>query len=485
MKKILLIVSLLLLGGLYNVNKAQCTFGNVGVKINSSYTDPVTQKCVINFDLYFDVDHNPGGKYFWIHIWPTSSYPNYSYPQSHPPTTSNVQGGNNALDNSIMTFGYFHQGSALDPQLSYSPDPGVPGFQTGYTLTEIQGSPDRYTAHGVTLILPQGCDISQSLTADLWESQSDHAQTVACFSKNQPFYVNDPTIVNGLLFCQLPRTYKFDITTLSTAPKTVNYEVRIDYNGDGIFNPVTDTPIIKSGSASITNSTPFQSGIQSYLPYSNQKPYADRALWIVVLKNRVDLPNDVYARLDNGCSPLPVQFGSFSASRNKNNVTLKWTTVTEINNKGFYIERKNGNADWQVVNFISSQGINGNSSDQLQYSYTDYNNLPGVTLYRIRQVDIDNKFAYSDIRMVNGIDQTGGVVVFPNPTVDGQFTVIFNNYEGSAIKLVDMNGRLIKEWSNVTTGRLIVNNVPPGMYMLQVLQKALNESQVIKVIVSK
>jgi hypothetical protein len=486
MKKIILIVSLLSLGGLYNQSPAQCTFGNVGVKINSAYTDPTTQKCVINFDLYFDVEHNPGGKYFWIHIWPTSNYPNYSYPQSQPPTTSQILNGNGTLDNSIMTFGYFHQQGALTPQLFYPPDANVPGFQTGYTLSEIQGTPDRYTAHGLSLTLPQGCNIAQSLTADLWESQSDHAQTIACFSKNQPFYVNDPTIVNGLLFCQLPRTYKFDINTLSAIPKTVNYQVRIDYDGNGIFNPLTDTPIIKSGTATITNASPFQSGIQSYLPYSNVKLYADKALWVVVLKNGIDLPNDIYARIDNGCAPLPVQFMSFSAMRNKNNVTIKWVTATEINNRGFYIERKNGNTDWQIINFISSRAINGNSADELQYSFIDNNNLTGVSLYRLRQVDMDNKLTYSDIRMVKGIDQSSGVIVFPNPSADGQFTIVLDNYyEGSVIKLVDMNGRSIKEWSNVTTGKLIVNNVSAGMYMLQIWQKAINESQVIKVIVSK
>src|SRR5574338_946454 len=170
MKKILYIFVLVLLGGFYNVSNAQCSFGNFGVKINSSHTDPITQKCVINFDLYFDVDHNPGGKYFWVHIWPTNKYPNYSYPQSQPPTTSLIPGGNGALDSSITTFGYFHQGSTLIPLTTYSLDANAPGFQSGYTLTEIPGTPDRYIAQGLVITLPQPCTIAQSLTADLWES---------------------------------------------------------------------------------------------------------------------------------------------------------------------------------------------------------------------------------------------------------------------------------------------------------------------------
>jgi hypothetical protein len=485
MKKLIYILTLLVLGGLYNGSNAQCTFGNVGVKINNSYTDPLTQKCVVNFDLYFDVLHNPGGKYFWIHIWPTNLYP-ASFNYAKPPTTSAVPGGNNTLDNSLTTFGYFHQGGVLQPQLSYPPDPSVPGFQSGYTLSEIPGTPDRYTAHGLTITLPQACNIAQSLTADLWESQSAHAQTVACFSKNQPFFVNDPTIVNGLLFCQVPRTYKFDITTLSPVSRTFNYEVRIDYNGDGVYNVLTDTPVVKSGTVNISNSSAFQSGIQSYLPYSNTKPYSDRALWVVVLKNGTDLPNDLFARIDNTCIPLPVQYSAFTAARNKMNVTLNWTTVTEINNKGFYIERKNGNSDWQTISFMPTRAVNGNSDAEMLYSYTDNNNLPGVSLYRLRQVDLDNKFMYSDTRMVKGVDQSGAVVVFPNPSADGQFSIVMDKFfEGACIRLTDMNGRLVKEWSNITSGRLNISNVPSGMYTLQVWPRAMMEPQIIKVVITK
>src|SRR4029077_11992471 len=63
------------------------------------------------------------------------------------------------------------------------------------------------------------------------------------------------------------------------------------------------------------------------------------------------------------CAPLPVSFVSFTATRvNNSNVMLRWETATEINNSGFAILRNNGNDNWQVVTFIPSQAVSGNSN---------------------------------------------------------------------------------------------------------------------------
>jgi len=484
MKKILLLLATAILIGLTNESNAQaCTFGNLGVKINNISPGTIPGTCVVNFDFYFDIEHNQGGKYFYIHIWPTNLYSQFNY--SKPPTTSILNNGNGALDNSIISFGYYHFQSALSPLSTYSPDPAnVPGFQTGYTLSETQGTPDRYIAHNLVITLPQGCNISQSLTADAWESQSDHAQTVACFSTNQKFYLNDPSIVNGLLFCQIPRRYKFDLTTLSSTNKTVNYQVRID-NGDGMYNATSDTMIIKSGTEIITSTTPYQSGIQDYLPYSNTKPYSDMALWVLILKNGVDIPNDVYARIDNTCIPLPVSFYSFSAVRKNNNVILKWTTVSEINNKGFEVQRKIGYSDWQVAGFVNSLAVMGNSTERLDYSYEELNTEKGISEYRLRQVDIDEKSTFSPVRPVNGLEQKDKVMVFPNPSANGQFTIVLNgNEKGADLKLIDMSGRAIRSWVLGSGDRLNVAGVPAGPYILKVIFRDSQETKNVKVMVS-
>ncbi len=488
MKKILLPFLVVLLIGLTNTTTAQCTFANPAIRLMAPPSTNQDGKCVVTFELSFDILHNPGGKFFWVHLWPTSAYPNYSYPQSHPPTTSLVPGENSALDGSIATFGFFHQSGALDIQTAYPPDNNVPNFQSSYTISEIDGGgilagSDRYTLSGLTVILPLDCSIPQSFTADLWQSQSAAAQTVACVSKGVVIYANDPK-VTGFLICQAPRTYNFTITSINTTGIVVNYNVYID-DGDGIYNKSTD--IINIASATNiqldnTNDYRFVSGVMTYLPYSNQKPYADRVLWVVVTSSSIT--NEVYTRIDNTCSPLPVEFNSFTAVRNHSYVLLTWVTASEQNNKGFAVER-NSNGTWEQIAFVVSNANGGNSDILLNYQYTDLNTVKGITQYRIRQEDLDRQSKYSNIIAVRGETQPDKVTVYPNPS-GGSVNVIFETGDVARdVSLTDMMGRTIKQWRNVTANNLRIDNLNAGVYILRVINDETREQVVEKIIVNK
>ena len=439
-------------------------------------------------ELSFDVLHNSGGKYFWVHLWPTNIYPNYSYPTSHPPTTSIIPGGNGILDGALATFGFFHQGGALTIQSSYPPDNNAPNFQTGYTISEISGGgvlpgSDRYTLNGITITLPQDCSIPQSFTADLWESQAAQAQQVACVSKGVVIYANDPKI-SGLLFCPQPRTYSFNITTINTSGMTVNYNVYID-DGDGIYNKTLDNINISTGSNILLNNSnnyKYISGIMTYPPYSGQKPYADRVLWVVV--SSPSLSNEVYAKFDNQCSPLPVQFKSFSADRNHNMVLLSWVTASELNIKGFAVER-NIYGVWEQVAFVQSQAIGGNSDIPLNYLYNDPNTTKGITQYRIRQEGLDNQSKYSNIIAVRSETQSDKLIIYPNPS-DGIVNVLFETGDMTRdISLTEINGKNIRQWKNMTINNLRIDNLQSGIYILRAINIETREQVVMKIVVNK
>jgi len=111
-----------------------------------------------------------------------------------------------------------------------------------------------------------------------------------------------------------------------------------------------------------------------------------------------------------GENPLPVELTSFTASANGNQVTLLWTTATEVNNYGFEIERtplippfgKGGTqGGWEKIGFVAGSG---NSNSVKEYSFTDIPNhsstrpvLGGIQSfqYRLKQIDNDGKFTYS------------------------------------------------------------------------------------------
>src|ERR1043165_10062740 len=88
MKKILFTFILVISIGLMANLNAQCSISNVAVKLNSS--TPSGGNCIINFDLTFDLEHNMGNKYDWIHMWLTSSYPTLTY--LNPPTAADLAG---------------------------------------------------------------------------------------------------------------------------------------------------------------------------------------------------------------------------------------------------------------------------------------------------------------------------------------------------------------------------------------------------------
>ena len=184
-------------------------------------------------------------------------------------------------------------------------------------------------------------------------------------------------------------------------------------------------------------------------------------------------------------SPLPVSLKSFTAARNRSNVVVKWETATEINNSGFAVER-NINGSWEQVAFVASQAVNGNSDAILSYQYIDLNNTKGITQYRIKQVDIDLKSKYSEVRAVRGEGQLGKTVVYPNPTNDGKVNIVFEDGNVSRdISVSDMSGRTIKQLRGITNNNITIENLTPGMYSLRIVIPSTGEQSVEKIVVNK
>jgi len=77
------------------------------------------------------------------------------------------------------------------------------------------------------------------------------------------------------------------------------------------------------------------------------------------------------------------------------NVELKWTTATELNNQGFEIERQNvgQESEWKNIGFVPGHGT---TSEVQHYSFND-ENISGFLRYRLKQIDLDGTFTYSEI----------------------------------------------------------------------------------------
>ena len=97
---------------------------------------------------------------------------------------------------------------------------------------------------------------------------------------------------------------------------------------------------------------------------------------------------------------IPVELTSFAASLVDREISVVWSTATELNNSGFELERKL-DADWQKVVFIEGRGTTTEKSD---YSYTDkfkYDGFEGTVQYRLKQIDFDGTITYSNVISVD------------------------------------------------------------------------------------
>jgi hypothetical protein len=92
-------------------------------------------------------------------------------------------------------------------------------------------------------------------------------------------------------------------------------------------------------------------------------------------------------------SIVPVELTSFTASVNGNNVKLLWVTASELNNSGFSIERKYSNNEFMEIGFVPGFGT---TSEPKSYSFTDQSLRSGQYTYRLKQIDFDGTFTYSD-----------------------------------------------------------------------------------------
>jgi len=149
------------------------------------------------------------------------------------------------------------------------------------------------------------------------------------------------------------------------------------------------------------------------------------------------------------CSTLPVSLINFSATPKDNAVLLRWATASEFNNLGFELQRSiDGNNGWTAVAFINGAG---NSNSTINYSYVDENLSASRYYYRLKQIDIDQRFAYSPIvsAQLDGKQAFDLQQNFPNP-FRGETIIRFTLPQKTSINLsiFDMNGRLVKVLAN-------------------------------------
>ncbi len=175
-------------------------------------------------------------------------------------------------------------------------------------------------------------------------------------------------------------------------------------------------------------------------------------------------------------NPIPVELSSFAASTDGRFVTLTWQTATETNNHGWDVERRvmineNNFSDWTKAGFVEGSG---STTESVSYTFSDKNITSGVFQYRLKQIDFDGTFSYSDIAEVNVNGPTEFALFqnYPNP-FNPSTVIRFEIPEATFVNLKIYNAvgeevaTLINEQmeSGVYLWNFNAANLPSGIYI--------------------
>ena len=168
---------------------------------------------------------------------------------------------------------------------------------------------------------------------------------------------------------------------------------------------------------------------------------------------------------------LPIELVSFEASAQSDRTVLcEWATASETGNDHFDVERSPNAFDWQRIGTLSGAGT---SMSEQRYALVDPAPLGGANYYRLKQVDMDGGFTYSDVRYVELPNAGMGIDVWPDPS-DGEVSVSLSANASRAITLEvdDASGRSVMQRSLKPGERATIADLSPGCYLLRAADDA-------------
>lgn len=173
--------------------------------------------------------------------------------------------------------------------------------------------------------------------------------------------------------------------------------------------------------------------------------------------------------ITNTVGVLPVELLYFQATDNGESVSLNWATATEKNTSHFLIERSANATDWSS---IGSLNAHGNSVTTIYYKVNDPDPLPGLSYYRLKIIDLDQTYEYSNIKFLER-EREGLFTVFPNPS-NGSFHVKLKHGQTQAlhISLYDITGKLVftdnLNYNTETMNYQCERNLDDGIYYIRI-----------------
>ena len=156
---------------------------------------------------------------------------------------------------------------------------------------------------------------------------------------------------------------------------------------------------------------------------------------------------------------IPVELRTFTARAAQQTALLEWETASEINNKGFQIERQMANGAWEILGFVYAKG------KAARYEFTDKAPL-SINYYRLRQMDVNGKETFSKVASV-AIDGVSKLKIYPS-LVKNTLTIEFDatNHEAKDFYIANLLGQQVL--SGKVAQRIDVSALSQGTYIIKI-----------------
>ncbi len=170
-----------------------------------------------------------------------------------------------------------------------------------------------------------------------------------------------------------------------------------------------------------------------------------------------------------GGTILPVELTNFNISRSGFENDIRWTTISEIDNHYFVIERKSTHDnEFEEIAIINSSAPNGNSRNIINYQFIDEDVREDEHyFYRIKQVDFDGNYTFYYADAINSAENVE-VKVFPNPVNDGEFFITNTSaHLIQKVEILNVTGVTLETYTDINEQLSFRTNLPTGSYIVK------------------
>lgn len=171
-------------------------------------------------------------------------------------------------------------------------------------------------------------------------------------------------------------------------------------------------------------------------------------------------------------NPLPVTFVNFTGKAEGNAILLEWTTMSELNNEHFEIERSVDGKNFVTVGYVEGAGL---SSEKIDYRFYDNSPEYGYQYYRLFQVDYNGVKSYADqvIRVLFQDTEEDRMTIAPNPS-DGQFRISVNsNIADGTVQIMSQSGKVVRMLDlDGVESSIDITDLSNGIYFLRYISNS-------------